>query len=755
MAPKPVYALKDELDAGINQLRTELQGVHAGIAPPIQATEQRLQGAVQALNDQVTRNASAAQAATDRVAQDSKAYTEHAVDGLHKKILPYFPPIDDKINSTADGINETIRKVDIEVRKTINEELTRLAEQFEARLSEVRAELLANDEKKADMAAAALAEQRKQVDASVEAARREASELVAAAKETAKKDLGQAVEEQRKVDEKQDERAQRSETEIYLKLERISETLQENKDSADAEASRISTSAKHELEEFRESAEERIALLDTATAKLKDAVQEVEQISTRRVDWVIRDAADKLRPPSASQAVLHSSWFSPKFNCSGAHGLQLELQVYRQAELPVPGDEAGDCAVFLWACKGMDLSYRLYIGNKSATIEKVFNGRVPYGTKRMCWLKDQINRSDNTLKVSVEILESIREIEHPIKPLLLPQAADGGEAGDSKATGAKPDGQLEGRVLFKRHVNHRLLDQVKSEVEMMRSRMVRKIEWRVENALMLRRCFPVGEPICSTSFSAAGLEGLQLIFYPSGYNGSTEGFCSLFLFGPAGATLKCMLSAGNQKREASHSFEEPGAFGRTNFARFESVVDDVEDTVLIGLEIEEAHQDVRAKVAHPSAVAGDRRNQVQMDGSVPAAIESVVKLQRVPGRTAHGLEDTRVLPSLWTAKSQGDILQPQDGMHTFDELRARARASGRLGEVSFTSGGNMGTRSESMPQLSPKELLERTARPTESTPLPLLSRTSDSSLAFPRKARGERRGKNVASSMSSFGVSPL
>merc|ERR1719253_1832634 len=104
---------------------------------------------------------------------------------------------------------------------------------------------------------------------------------------------------------------------------------------------------------------------------------------------------------------------------------------------------------------------------------------------------------------------------------------------------------------------------------------------------MLRRCFPVDECMCSKPFNAAGVENMQLIFYPSGYHGSTDGFCSLFLFGPAGATLRCFLFAGGQKREASHYFREPGAFGRTNFCRYEACMDDVEDTVLLALEVEE------------------------------------------------------------------------------------------------------------------------------------------------------------------------
>ena len=34
--------------------------------------------------------------------------------------------------------------------------------------------------------------------------------------------------------------------------------------------------------------------------------------------------------------------------------------------------------------------------------EKLFNGTVPYGTRRLCFLKSQIDRDNDTLRVSLE-----------------------------------------------------------------------------------------------------------------------------------------------------------------------------------------------------------------------------------------------------------------------------------------------------------------------------------------------------------------
>lgn len=130
-------------------------------------------------------------------------------------------------------------------------------------------------------------------------------------------------------------------------------------------------------------------------------------------------------------------------------------------------------------------------------------------------------------------------------------------------------------------------------------------------------------------------------------------------------TLKGYILLGDQRRDISQTFRDPGAVGRTNFCRFETAVDQAEDAVQVVLEIEEAHHDVLAQVAHPFVVPGDKRSQSQIDGTAPAPINSVVKLQRVAGKAVQGLEHQKVLPSLWTAKSLSDTMGSPDGMHSF------------------------------------------------------------------------------------------
>lgn len=226
--------------------------------------------------------------------------------------------------------------------------------------------------------------------------------------------------------------------------------------------------------------------------------------------------------------------------------------------------------------------------------------------------------------------------------------------------------------------------------------------------------------MCSVAFSAAGVDNLQLMFYPCGYAGATDGFCSLFLYASAGATLKYTLYAGSHRRDATHFFEDQGAFGRSNFARFDTVVDEDTDSIFLALDIEEAHQDLVSKVAHPTVQAGDRRTQPQIDGSVPKAVESVVKMHRAANKPANSsLEEKRVLPSLWTGKSLGEQKGANEPMKGFDELRQSNSRGGKRPQHpgSPTSPQSPLGMSRSTPNLT-KELSNQTA------PLPTLSKTA-------------------------------
>jgi len=200
---------------------------------------------------------------------------------------------------------------------------------------------------------------------------------------------------------------------------------------------------------------------------------------------------------------------------------------------------------------------------------------------------------------------------------------------------------------------------------------------------------------------------MQFIFYPSGYAGATDGFCSFFLYCPGGVTLRSWLCAGKQRREVHHSFREAGAYGRTNFCRYEGLADEDTDTLLLVLEVEDCRQELTSAVGEASAVKGE------------------IKLARLPGKSA--LTDVKLLPSLWTSQGLGDMNKPPDGYHSFGALRSRTRSG-----TTALPAAPVDALEESQNRSGPSSTVVRTGevpvRRSESMPVLRNSPTGDGSL---------------------------
>lgn len=714
--PKPAPATVDD----ISRLKDELTAA-IGTAKGACASANEfatLKGKLSQVSDAVNSTAEQSKANSQSALSDAKEFAQTAVQSECMKLASEIAGLKSDLHNAVESLKSEV----------VAQQIAALREQFAAELEAAKKDLQEQSSRLKEELAEQFLGMEKKVSGDLQEAR---AETEAKGKEIEElweslKQLGDDVAAQKALADKRKEEADMKEGDLNLKIGRLTEKVND-------EFARELVSMP-QMEErvtaFEDPVDNRLTTLESENARLTDAVAEVENVSTRRVDWIIQNASQKVRPPRTSKAHLHASYFSPKFCCSGVSGLQLELQLFRKGDLPVAGETEGDCAVFLWANKGLNLVYKLSVGGKTQQLEKVFNGRVPYGTQRFCFMKDQINRETDTLQVSVEILEIIKQVDMVVTNPEPEPAKDPAEGEEAEETPAEKL-PLDCTVRYRKNVNNRILDQVRYQVDLMRSRMVRKVEWRVEQASLLRKCFPEGEPICSTPFSAAGIEGMQLIFYPSGYSGATAGYCSLYFFAPAGATLRCVLIAGGQRREAHHSFQDSGAFGRTNFCRLEGVIDEEDDTVLLGIEIEEAHQDMQASIAHPVVQPGDRRTVAQIEGSVPGAVNSAVKLQRQPGKSIKGLDDSKILPSLWVAKPMTERGAASEKPQSFEDLASHTASA--LGRGDATS-----RRPGSSPQLSGHV-------DADSMTLPKLDCTPKSKRGQDRRLGASRRSNGVRS----------
>jgi hypothetical protein len=398
---------------------------------------------------------------------------------------------------------------------------------------------------------------------------------------------------------------------------------------------------------FKTTAETKLARLDTWNRQMQVVLGEVENVPTRRIEWHLTHAKERLE--SATQG---TTFFSPEFEAGGVHGMQLELRLL--------GNGENSCEVLLWCCHpALKVVVSLYIGTAHKTLNHDFDQLQSCSTGPLCSWKGHLNSGDDTLSIGVEILEAVREV-----PLVSRSAlCDGGDHDDVISLNF-PSRRIEGDIVRHRYLIHRTLDLVQSQVDHIKSRMVRRVEWRIDQASELRRCFPSGECLCSVPFDAGGIENLQLIFYPSGCSNAREGNCSLFVHCPQGTVMHCYLVLGKQRWEACKDAEfARGYFGRRSFCLFDSCIER-DDTILAAIELQEVQQDVVwSQQAHRPA------RQLACGG--PRAIESVVSLRRSPAHNT--LEDVKQLPPLWTSKLQPDLADGLEDYHSFNDVRLSRR----------------------------------------------------------------------------------
>jgi len=177
----------------------------------------------------------------------------------------------------------------------------------------------------------------------------------------------------------------------------------------------------------------------------------------------------------------------------------------------------------------------------------------------------------------------------------------------------------------------------------------RRVEWTISEWSRRARDMQRGESLWSPRFKAAGMEGLQLEFFPKGREKTTfEGFCSLFLWCPSGAKVKYQLWVGSFLR-APDEDEYTGRIGHghSNFCPVLPEVNRELDSICVGVDLLEV-QATREIAAHGLRL---------LSTSIPTLVArevQVVKssgIERVVWRIPRISERLRQLPrgaSMWS-----------------------------------------------------------------------------------------------------------
>jgi len=117
--------------------------------------------------------------------------------------------------------------------------------------------------------------------------------------------------------------------------------------------------------------------------------------------------------------------------------------------------------------------------------------------------------------------------------------------------------------------------------------LCRRVEWVIPDISQKLRELPKGHSLYSSDFSAAGIRGLQLEFFPNGRESATiDGMCSVFFRCSENTRVRYQLFVGSHYRAPDDDdFQQRMGHGHSNFCRLEPEVDSASDSVTIGIEI--------------------------------------------------------------------------------------------------------------------------------------------------------------------------
>eukprot|EP00929_Paragymnodinium_shiwhaense_P002219 TRINITY_DN102430_c0_g1_i1.p1 TRINITY_DN102430_c0_g1~~TRINITY_DN102430_c0_g1_i1.p1 ORF type:complete len:831 (-),score=159.96 TRINITY_DN102430_c0_g1_i1:264-2756(-) len=572
------------------------------------------------------------EALEERIVQDVQKTSTDANSSLHK---------------VREELLEYTEKIDGAVRSTFAEELQSCERRLRDALEAAQERSLAETGRVLEAATAATAEIRSFFEEELQRIRAEASESHLARQQElqeAREYLQKTIHKHSEASAEEDQRLEKRVDETRAELQALREQSKKDTKKASADLAMLRVFAETETKGLHEQVAAEVAKVKALSAKadeLKSFMITASNVSTKWFEWRLQEAVDQLAPPEWPEETR--SWFSPLFDAGGARGLRLEFRLYRRPKavngyVAIDGKvmedrQVEDCGLFLWSSAPCHLVFRLHVGEHSRHMEGHFDGSLPVGTNRLCSWRYQVLQEDGSLFLACEVLKCTVRLDGSADTLPVDPQGKHEEDGRLK---------LPAKVGLCRQSRFNIVEQVKHQVQHMRACMVRRVEWRLQRASALQAHFPKGAELRSISFAAAGLENLQLVFYPSGSHEARDGLSSLYVKARAGTCLEGYLQVGEERKDIRHCFDQDGFFGRCNFVRLCDATDS-SDSILLALDIDESYFDVQARMRHLPGASFEGLDSV-IDASEP--IDSIVKLRRIQGVPA-SLSTVKCLPAGW------------------------------------------------------------------------------------------------------------
>ncbi|CAJ1444899.1 unnamed protein product [Effrenium voratum] len=331
--------------------------------------------------------------------------------------------------------------------------------------------------------------------------------------------------------------------------------LQDQAASHDQEVRRIT----HEIHELNDRL---TAILNRRAKAPARMVGRLDPAYVRRVEWKLTNCRQSFRPLQRGDCL-----WSEEFSASCISNMKFEF-------FPQGRDNSrpGFCALFLWCPGNVRLKYRLQVGKHSSWDEDVYDKWMGHGHSNFCSLQAQIDEQD-CLIIGVEFLEV--EVTKHVGGL--------------------------------RMVNEGVYKLLSEEAAVLTNRDITTVEWMIRDIKRRIKDVPTGQCVCSPTFSVVGVRNMHLEFYPNGLQGSTPGYCGLYLRCPTANTGKftliLTLTVGSATRgPCKTDLDGVSAKGLPEFCHLEQQISDGKEDL-----------EVRIKVQHPQLDREEDERSLTLD----------------------------------------------------------------------------------------------------------------------------------------------
>lgn len=358
----------------------------------------------------------------------------------------------------------------------------------------------------------------------------------------------------------------------------------------------VTTDYRKRFADISQRSEERFEAASVEAAQVRESLRVTKLVSdnaySRFITWQLRGFKNRFAQVMTTD---ETSLFSPGFSVCSLPEMILEVRMPLKDEnpaVPLPDQTlclplAGSCGLRLWAYPGLQLVFRLGLGEGSSAHTKRFehhfsskgpkdaNGRTCFEVLNFCQLNRAWVRDTDTLRVNFEMLEFRSTPE-------LRDVPPGQEAG------------LDDILLTRLCISEALMNErVTRELVAVKNRGVRRIEWRLEGCTRLMELCKAGESVDSPPFGACGLESIRFHFYPRGHDADASSQpCAIYVSGPGRTQLRGVLWVGTMQRPLDHYFQRRGDFGgRARFCLLQHQTD-CNDGVNIALDLQEVEVDL-------------------------------------------------------------------------------------------------------------------------------------------------------------------